>query len=705
MLYFCVSLRYTFIYILFFAGFLIKAQNITAPQIRCVSVLPNGNITISWQIPPDPNLQFKSYEIYTSPILTGTYTQQTPVVTNYNTNTYTCTSITDADVKSYFIYIQTVTNTNQTILQMDTVRTIFLIATGTSPSSTPLLNWNSFAKPLPPGEGTMFDIYRQRNINPWTKIASVPLNVNGNINYSYLDSIRGICSKDSVHYQIKFNDDLTGCTSTSNISAWINVKDKNPPTIPLLDSVSVNSSGYAVMGISPAHSEDVACFVPYISPSGDGISYNILDTLCTANVPIVYTYTSSNANSASQEFSVAALDSCSNIGTIAFNPQKTIYTTVSYTFCNNTAYISWSPYINMVTGVKNYEIYYSSNGVAGPYTHLGDTTATTFMHPNLALSTTYCYYVRAHSNGKTVAGKDTASSTSNSFCITTSSPLEPTFAYLKNVTVNTPQSIDISWHIIKTEPIGGFNIYRTIAKNSTYTLIKNIPFNTSQSDYMYTDDDVNTHTTEYFYYVDVLDKTCTQHAIRTDTSNSILLKAEPTANLTATLTWNDYAKYVGGVTGYNVYRAIDGVYGNPVAFLPLGTNSFVDDLTQFADKQGMFLYYVEAVEGTPDSLGEQKSTSNYDTIYVDANLYIPNSFVAGIRGVNKIFLPIGAFIDSSDYILSIYNRWGAKIYETTDPDKGWDGGGYEEGVYAYRIQYKTSLGEYRQRNGTVNLLR
>ena len=118
----------------------------------------------------------------------------------------------------------------------------------------------------------------------------------------------------------------------------------------------------------------------------------------------------------------------------------------------------------------------------------------------------------------------------------------------------------------------------------------------------------------------------------------------------------------------------------------------------------MFIYYVEAVEGAGNPYGfSEKSWSNYDTVYIDANLYIPNSFV--VHGVTKIFLPVGAFIDNADYKLSIFNRWGEKIYETADPNKGWDGGGHEEGVYAYTVQYKTSVGEYRQRNGTVNLIR
>ena len=203
----------------------------------------------------------------------------------------------------------------------------------------------------------------------------------------------------------------------------------------------------------------------------------------------------------------------------------------------------------------------------------------------------------------------------------------------------------------------------------------------------------------------VLDSTCLLPALTTDTSNSVVLTAVATANLTATLNWNNYAKYAAGVSSYNIYRSVDGVFGgNPVGTVLGGTTVFVDDLSPYADKEGMFVYYVEAVEGTGDKYGlAEKSTSNYDTVYIDANLYIPNAFVT--YGKNKVFLPIGSFVDNADYKLSIYDRWGAKIYEVTDVNTGWDGTGHPEGVYAYTVQYKTSLGEYRQRKGTVTLIR
>ena len=700
------DLKYILTYLTVFICLGIKAQSITSPQIGCVSVLPNGQISVTWQTPPDPLHQFSSYQIYASTVKTGTYTLQGSINT-YSTNNSICASISNANTQPYFIYIQTVTSGSLTLQSVDTVRTIFLSVSGTNPSSTPILNWNSIASPLPAGEGTMFDIWRQRTLpgNPWNKIASVPLNANGNINYSYLDSIRGVCSLDSVRYRVELSDPLLGCTSVSNVSLWHTVKDLNPPTIPTLDSVSVVSVGnnqYPTLGISPAYSEDVACFVVYIRPNGG--TYTDIDTLCTANTPTTYTDVNVDATTGPQEFSIASLDSCGNIGTIAFNSQKTICATASYTTCGHeiTSTIRWTPYINMVTGVNRYEVFCTVGGVT---TSIGNTTDTFFSQYNLLPSTTYIYYVRAHSNGHTIAGKDTASSTSSSFNITTSVNIEPTFIYLKNVTVNAQQTIDISWHVLKTDPIGGFNIYRSTSQNSSYSLIKNLPFTTNVGDYSYTDNNVNTHTTAYYYFIDVLDNVCSNPVIRSDTSNSILLNAVPTPNLTATLTWNNYAKYAGSVTGYNIYRSINGSYGN-IAFVPTGTTNFVDDLSPYTDKEGMFLYYVEAVEGTPDSLGLQTSQSNFDTVYVDANLYIPNSFVpSSLSGPNKVFLPIGSFIDNSDYILTIYNRWGAKIYSTTDPNQGWDGGGHEEAVYAYTVQYKTSIGEYRQRSGTVNLIR
>ncbi|MHB8260369.1 MAG: T9SS type B sorting domain-containing protein [Bacteroidia bacterium] len=681
-------------YISLFLCFGSFAQTLTSPQIGCVSVLPNGNVAITWSVTPSLGGQFLSYEIYTSPNGNPPWTQQA-TINNYNTNTYIITTITDANTQPYFIYIYTINSSNNGLLALDTVKTINLTVSGTGIAH---LSWSGFSNPIPAGEASSYTIYKEYPVlsGTWTNIASVPI-IAGRINYTYSDTIT-VCY-DTIAYKIELTNNSLGCTSISNIAGgWF--KNTNQPSVPRIDSVSVINNGtQVVIGISPAYSQDVMCFKIY-TYSVAAATYVLLDSICNYNQATTYTYTGTLPSNGSITLTAISKDSCGNKGPFPDSTQGTIYTNGWYDPCKKTNVIMWTKYQAMVTGVDHYEVYYSSTGAANSFIHLGDTTATTYYHRGLLPGTNYCYFVRAHSKGKTVAGKDTASSTSNNFCSPTSNPPISQYAYLSNVTVNTQQTINIQWYVDTVVRISGFNLYRATTKNGAYSFISFIP-SVNRKNNSYTDANVNTNSQEYFYYIQVLD-TCKNPTIQTDTSNSIVLNAVPSANLTATLNWNSYATYLGGVSGYNVYRSVNGDF--VTAATGWSGTTFVDDLSPFATDEGVFIYYVEAIEGPGNPYGlAEKSQSNYDTVYIDANLYIPNAFTP--NGHNKVFLPIGAYIDANEYKLSIYNRWGAKIYETADPNKGWDGGGHEEGVYAYTVQYKTAVGEFRQRNGTVNLIR
>ena len=66
---------------------------------------------------------------------------------------------------------------------------------------------------------------------------------------------------------------------------------------------------------------------------------------------------------------------------------------------------------------------------------------------------------------------------------------------------------------------------------------------------------------------------------------------------------------------------------------------------------------------------------------------------------------------TEDFAMSIYNRWGEKIFETNDVTEPWKGdvkgGGtiVHNDVYVYRVSYRDILGKLHTRTGHVTVLK
>lgn len=91
------------------------------------------------------------------------------------------------------------------------------------------------------------------------------------------------------------------------------------------------------------------------------------------------------------------------------------------------------------------------------------------------------------------------------------------------------------------------------------------------------------------------------------------------------------------------------------------------------------------------------------------NLWLPNAFTPDGNGVNDVFRPVMLDMVAADYHLYIFDRWGGIVFESTDPDEGWDGlvnGGMpaSTGVYVWRIIYRpVASADLAERFGTVTL--
>lgn len=97
----------------------------------------------------------------------------------------------------------------------------------------------------------------------------------------------------------------------------------------------------------------------------------------------------------------------------------------------------------------------------------------------------------------------------------------------------------------------------------------------------------------------------------------------------------------------------------------------------------------------------------------DYAVWIPNTFTPNGDGYNDVFQPIFSpyGISESDYEFDIFDRWGEKIFSTTDIYTGWNGGMFNKGeilkedVYVYKVRYKTTDREVKYRTGHVTLMK
>ena len=91
--------------------------------------------------------------------------------------------------------------------------------------------------------------------------------------------------------------------------------------------------------------------------------------------------------------------------------------------------------------------------------------------------------------------------------------------------------------------------------------------------------------------------------------------------------------------------------------------------------------------------------------------YIPNAFTPDGDEKNNVFKPIiTSGVDIFNYTFLIYNRWGQIVWESFNPNIGWDGtyNGTmcQDGVYTWKLRFKTpKTDEVKEFKGSLTLIR
>ncbi|HET7002594.1 MAG TPA: gliding motility-associated C-terminal domain-containing protein, partial [Puia sp.] len=117
------------------------------------------------------------------------------------------------------------------------------------------------------------------------------------------------------------------------------------------------------------------------------------------------------------------------------------------------------------------------------------------------------------------------------------------------------------------------------------------------------------------------------------------------------------------------------------------------------------LYSVQVVDGNGC---EGADSVRVETKKCPFGIYFPNAFTPNKDGLNDIFKPV-VIGRPALYRMTIYNRWGQQIFETSDPTQGWNGmiknGEQESGTYIWTCTYQFNTREKTIKKGSFVLLR
>jgi gliding motility-associated-like protein len=102
-------------------------------------------------------------------------------------------------------------------------------------------------------------------------------------------------------------------------------------------------------------------------------------------------------------------------------------------------------------------------------------------------------------------------------------------------------------------------------------------------------------------------------------------------------------------------------------------------------------------------------TKILDVAPIDA-YFLPNAFTPNYDGQNDIYKGEGVLEGIQAFNMKIFNRWGEMIFETNNPNEGWNGAKFNgtrqspQGVYLCLVTYTTARGERRGLRSYATLL-
>lgn len=651
-------------------------------EIDCIAVDENDDVTINWTQITDPNGVFEGYEIHR--IGDGVV----GVVADINTTSFTIPGDGVAQ-QDYTVAVLSGCDGGGRSYS-DTVSNIFLELNNPG-NGEALLNWNDPIDPPMNHFGSYYHIYSEYPAGNWTLIDSVPYGQT-----TYRDTIT-IC-EGFINYRVELP--TSRCDFVSNIEGDT-FEDNIVPDIPEIFSADIDlTSGDVTVTWDENGQEDTYGYVVY-TLDANGFLVELDTVWGIGNTS--YTH-SPNTDEGPLEYSVAAFDSCftditpPTYQTSAKAPvHVTNFLEAEIDVCTRQILMNWTGYEGFQS-LGDYEIRGRKNG--GPWESFGTTNGNSF-NLDIEFGDAYLFSILATDEATG------ATSFSNIVSVDFVEAGGPSYSYLSVASVE-GDGIEIIHRMSLDGGVERVELERYNRFDDVFEKIDELP--ATSEELVFYDEDVEVNRRSYRYRTVMID-TCAQVLGISNLGETIFASTiTDDAPMTHTISWSPYQEFVGNIVEYRIYRAVNGVFDpDPIGTTSPNVYSYTDSVAGLIDEQdGKICYYISAIEGFNELGIRERSRSNIVCPVIEPLIFVPNAFSVG--GLNPIFKPETRMHRINDYSFAIFDRFGRTIFETNDPEEGWNGRIKEsnevarEGVYVYRLSLRNGDGIEVLKHGHLTLL-
>lgn len=470
---------------------------------------------------------------------------------------------------------------------------------------------------------------------------------------------------------------------------------------PLIEYVTVKPDN--TVYIQWTKSESTALAGYYIAFFIDTLGHNLdsvksLPTSITLPYPLKLlnkheiTSTIDSVNKKPVRFQVQAFDINDTKSTTGYHTtyHQTIFLKIDFDSCQSQMKLTWTNYIGWKDNLAGYQIVLNGN----PQPHVYGKQDTMHYIP-VAINADYTFSIIAFT-------KDASYKSSSNTVVLNTTMSKPGSIQAQSASFINDHVVELHFGLDTLAELKNYKLYASTSPSGPF--VQTDSFLNIHINPFITYDTLKALSPRYYRLMAV--NYCKFAVPDSDLSTAVIATSQFSKN-NILLSWNEYMHYPGQAnTQYKLYRAI----GNEdFTFLKsIENNTFEDDVHSLIGKgsTGDICYYVEAINSSTGDISKSSKTC----IDLSGDVFIPEAFTPNDDEKNDVFIPSFAFLPASvDYHFIIYNRYGSKIFETTNPLNGWDGklalgNKAPEGSYVYFISYPASNGKKIEKNGSFALI-